>query len=648
MHNQRTTSVELLEGPPTLTRSQNQRVMRKRSRASAFGLVAVSISTLPVLIDAAPSESNKSESSSNQCVDNPNYVSRFGKLRCEAYQGLNCDGFRDVITGISGAGTSDNERRNDNDSGSGSGSGNTDDVGSSDNDHITNRNTAAVIPNSLADEILLNCPKSCGVDSCEALDGYATYWDGLMKSNSYEVEETPSPAGTAAAGKTKGVMPQQKFNNGGGHDGIGTSSYSTQHHVGRGCFEGWDPTCRDDPDYLCPIGLACEAYKEYDCTTFTAVGYSDEQVADLIYHCPCSCEIDCGRWEKSGTALDKFIKAFRSNTPPSAAQVPQPTQLKDEEEEKTQVIPNHYENPASSSFAGKPKTTAESITITLESKLFELSLYPMSFSLDFQAISDLNAALDEHIIANIDDIMGADDMRRIEVNTFLLFQFLGDRSTRKRRMLAEEGVVTGDGGASVANGIEEVMFDLLHSWEDDTTDAEAEGGSNRQLASMKSLHLGIMKMIHVTVPSFGSVYDKALVPDSERIDLAVLTVFTKMHQSTNLVSKLQSANARHFAPLETVEFIGFLKKPTEPPSASPSATPSFVPSASPTEGPSLAPSVTQSDVPSAVPTEMPTTQMPSARPTSHPTLNPSDLPSDEPFGSAIFAANRRANELANQ
>ena len=91
--------------------------MRKRSRASAFGVVAVSavsISTIPVLIDAAANESTISESSSNQCVDNPNYVSRFGKLRCEAYRDLNCDGFRDVIAGTSGAGTSDNERRNDN------------------------------------------------------------------------------------------------------------------------------------------------------------------------------------------------------------------------------------------------------------------------------------------------------------------------------------------------------------------------------------------------------------------------------------------------------------------------------------------------------------------------------------------------------
>jgi len=430
------------------------------------------------------------------------------------------------------------------------------------------------------------------------------------------------------------------------------SSYTTQHHLPTACHAGWSPTCRDDDKYRCVNGLECSAYRGYDCTQFTAVGYTQMQVADLIAHCPCSCGIPCGMHvQLKPTLTETFTQAFVPNSTPSAT--PPKLDMKDAGVDTSQGnecvqctnIPSSFmvetgqecatyswawtrrcnnevswwgkegekeycqyscwkngspypdaspccprgdeddlpgrsfvlsggddqsiqlNNGDPRPFQAKPRTiglpasggnaSPNTITITLESQMFELHLYPMSTSLDFKSISDFSAVLDNQIIANLDDIMGPSEDRKVELNTMLLFQILEGEKFRHRRILSE-GVVTGDKGVSIANAIDDAMLDLLRDDDMDET--------KRTLSGDQSLHLGIMKIVHVTVPTTGGggerSYDALLVPDPDALDLAVLMIFTNLQQSKTLTSRLQEANSQHFSSLRRVEFAGFIAEPT--------------------------------------------------------------------------------------
>lgn len=54
-----------------------------------------------------------------------------------------------------------------------------------------------------------------------------------------------------------------------------------------------NPRCQDDPEYRSKLSLACESHARFDCTTMGAIGYSEEEVSELIRRCPCSCRTIC-------------------------------------------------------------------------------------------------------------------------------------------------------------------------------------------------------------------------------------------------------------------------------------------------------------------------------------------------------------------
>ena len=117
----------------------------------------------------------------------------------------------------------------------------------------------------------------------------------------------------------------------------------------------------------------------------------------------------------------------------------------------------------------------------------------------------------------------------------------------------------------MVDAIDDAMLDLLHDGDIGET-KRALSSDNGNVYGEQSLHLGIMKIVHVTVPSIEGgeegLYDASLVPDPDTLDLAVLTVFTNLQQSKRLISRLQGANSQQFSSLKGVEFMGFIAAPT--------------------------------------------------------------------------------------
>ena len=60
------------------------------------------------------------------------------------------------------------------------------------------------------------------------------------------------------------------------------------------CFPGWDASCQDNPDFVSVMGASCSMHDRFDCTMLGAIGYTEQEVYDVIVNCPCSCDIECG------------------------------------------------------------------------------------------------------------------------------------------------------------------------------------------------------------------------------------------------------------------------------------------------------------------------------------------------------------------
>ena len=103
-------------------------------------------------------------------------------------------------------------------------------------------------------DLVVSCPCSCGIPC-------GTYTEAPSASPSSMPAEAPS-AGPSS-------MPTDDF------------------------YRCDDPRCQDDPTYLSKLSLTCESHARFDCTSMGAIGYSEEEVGELIRRCPCSCQMAC-------------------------------------------------------------------------------------------------------------------------------------------------------------------------------------------------------------------------------------------------------------------------------------------------------------------------------------------------------------------
>ena len=85
------------------------------------------------------------------------------------------------------------------------------------------------------------------------------------------------------------------------------------------CFDGWNPVCQDDSDFVSRLGLTCEDHSVADCTALDLLGFTDEEVTDLIIRCPCSCGIKCGEYTYQPTAAPTELPTSTRSAVPSVA-----------------------------------------------------------------------------------------------------------------------------------------------------------------------------------------------------------------------------------------------------------------------------------------------------------------------------------------
>ena len=109
-------------------------------------------------------------------------------------------------------------------------------------------------------DLLRNCPHACGIsggDDCDHL-----------------IEEAGGESSSARILQSNPIGPVET------------------------CYEG----CQDDPKYRTKYLLSCENHQRLDCESFLEVGFSEQEVFDLVVSCPCSCRIPCGTYTQAPSA----------------------------------------------------------------------------------------------------------------------------------------------------------------------------------------------------------------------------------------------------------------------------------------------------------------------------------------------------------
>jgi hypothetical protein len=63
--------------------------------------------------------------------------------------------------------------------------------------------------------------------------------------------------------------------------------------------------CVDNPRYTSALGLNCAQHKRLDCAKLGSVGYSPDQVKEILTNCPASCDVSaCGEHGKNDGGYD--------------------------------------------------------------------------------------------------------------------------------------------------------------------------------------------------------------------------------------------------------------------------------------------------------------------------------------------------------
>ena len=86
----------------------------------------------------------------------------------------------------------------------------------------------------------------------------------------------------------------------------------------RSCYPDWPSTCQDDPYYHSKMRVPCWRHTTLDCTEFGHIGYTEEEILDLIESCPCSCGVECGTFSVSPSASPSAMPSERPTGMPSS------------------------------------------------------------------------------------------------------------------------------------------------------------------------------------------------------------------------------------------------------------------------------------------------------------------------------------------
>ena len=96
--------------------------------------------------------------------------------------------------------------------------------------------------------------------------------------------------------------------------------------VGSGCFfDGWDTFCQDSPSFVSAMGANCPIHHRFDCTLLQVIGYTEQEVYDVINNCPCACKVPCGQWTFTPSAAPSSSPSSTPSASPSASPTSRPS-----------------------------------------------------------------------------------------------------------------------------------------------------------------------------------------------------------------------------------------------------------------------------------------------------------------------------------
>ena len=178
-----------------------------------------------------------------------------------------------------------------------------------------------------------HCPRSCGIVT-DGIDDEPSCWydndENGRSSNTYLLHGANSDAGLSDDDPDHVVDILHSPTNGDGgddgddrHDGDNNvdgrrNSRQRQLQRQRSCYPDWPSTCQDDPYYHSKMRVPCWRHTTLDCTEFGHIGYTEEEILDLIESCPCSCGVECGTFSVSPSASPSAMPSERPTGMPSS------------------------------------------------------------------------------------------------------------------------------------------------------------------------------------------------------------------------------------------------------------------------------------------------------------------------------------------
>ena len=214
----------------------------------------------------------------SDCVDNPNYTTKLG-LTCDQHTEWKCEGFA----------------------------------------------SAGFAPDEV-DELLTNCPVSCG--TCEGAAGQRRQQMDVL-SRKQQMRQT-------VMDELKGrvdIVDLRRNTVGNKGNNIAQQQQREVQEL-QACHPGWSPICQDDPTYRSQLDLPCWAHEVIDCKALVEIHFTEQEVMDLVEHCPCACKTECGTYTLSPTSSPTdtpTITKKPSDSPTTLQPTPAPTPHPSEE-----------------------------------------------------------------------------------------------------------------------------------------------------------------------------------------------------------------------------------------------------------------------------------------------------------------------------
>ena len=96
--------------------------------------------------------------------------------------------------------------------------------------------------------------------------------------------------------------------------------------VVNGCFfVEADTFCQESTSFVSVMGANCPMHHRFDCTLLDVIGYTEQEVYDVINNCPCACKVPCGQWTLSPSAEPSSPPSSTPSASPTASPTSQPS-----------------------------------------------------------------------------------------------------------------------------------------------------------------------------------------------------------------------------------------------------------------------------------------------------------------------------------